>query len=367
VRGLVLEGGGAKGAFQIGAVRALYEHGYTFDGVAGTSIGAINGAIIVSKGWEACVELWSNISISQIIEADEVQFAKFFEGKMDMSAFRYFAKLFLSVAFRRGFKNKMLPLLQTAIKESDVRASKMDFGLQAFSLSDREPIECFIEDIPEGELHDYLLATAYFPAFRFERIKGKLFIDGGLYDNLPINLLVRRGYTEIIAIRTMSRMPRARVVDKTVKVHLIQPSEPLGRVYAFNQTSIQQNIKLGYYDAKRFIHGYLGKKYYIENISDTEFAEFFSTVYNKEAISQILKVNDKVKKTLFSYLKDSLGLDYSAKRGAIFIAFLEYIAAAKLEKFKVYTLKEFYNAVRNTTSTQPRGKLGRIFQALLKV
>ena len=43
MRGLVLEGGGAKGSFHIGVLKALFESGYTFDGVAGTSIGAING------------------------------------------------------------------------------------------------------------------------------------------------------------------------------------------------------------------------------------------------------------------------------------------------------------------------------------
>ena len=49
-KGLVLEGGGAKGAFQCGAIKALYDNGYTFDGVAGTSIGAINAAILAQDG-----------------------------------------------------------------------------------------------------------------------------------------------------------------------------------------------------------------------------------------------------------------------------------------------------------------------------
>ena len=42
--GLVLEGGGAKGAYHIGAYRALSELGIQIDGVVGTSIGAINAA-----------------------------------------------------------------------------------------------------------------------------------------------------------------------------------------------------------------------------------------------------------------------------------------------------------------------------------
>ena len=55
---LVLEGGGAKGAYQIGAYMALKEKGFEFDHVVGTSIGAINGAVIaqgdVEKGIYFC-------------------------------------------------------------------------------------------------------------------------------------------------------------------------------------------------------------------------------------------------------------------------------------------------------------------------
>ena len=47
MKGLVLEGGGTKGAYQLGAYKALKELGVEFDGVVGTSIGALNAAFIV--------------------------------------------------------------------------------------------------------------------------------------------------------------------------------------------------------------------------------------------------------------------------------------------------------------------------------
>lgn len=47
--GLVLEGGGVKGAYQIGALMAIRELMVEFDGVVGTSIGAINGAIYLER------------------------------------------------------------------------------------------------------------------------------------------------------------------------------------------------------------------------------------------------------------------------------------------------------------------------------
>ncbi len=49
MKGLVLEGGGTKGAYQIGAYKALRELGIEFQGVTGTSIGALNGAFIIQN------------------------------------------------------------------------------------------------------------------------------------------------------------------------------------------------------------------------------------------------------------------------------------------------------------------------------
>ena len=56
--GLVLEGGGVKGAYELGALIALIEKGYTFSAITGTSIGALNGAVMASQGIEKLAEYW---------------------------------------------------------------------------------------------------------------------------------------------------------------------------------------------------------------------------------------------------------------------------------------------------------------------
>ena len=65
--GLVLEGGGAKGAYQIGAWRALKEAGVKIKGVAGTSVGALNGALICMDDYENAKKVWENITYSKIM------------------------------------------------------------------------------------------------------------------------------------------------------------------------------------------------------------------------------------------------------------------------------------------------------------
>src|SRR5574344_792418 len=60
MRGLVLQGGGAKGAYQAGAILAFEKKGIKFDGVVGTSIGAINAAFYASDNIKGMISLWKS-------------------------------------------------------------------------------------------------------------------------------------------------------------------------------------------------------------------------------------------------------------------------------------------------------------------
>ena len=61
--GLCLCGGGAKGAYQAGVIKALYDRGINkFNSIAGTSIGAINGYFLFTENVEKLEEIWTNIN-----------------------------------------------------------------------------------------------------------------------------------------------------------------------------------------------------------------------------------------------------------------------------------------------------------------
>ena len=79
--GLVLEGGGAKGAYQIGAWKALREAGVKLKGIAGTSVGALNGALICMGDLEKAERLWENISYSKIMSVDDEVMGEIFKHK----------------------------------------------------------------------------------------------------------------------------------------------------------------------------------------------------------------------------------------------------------------------------------------------
>lgn len=66
LRGLVLEGGGAKGAWKFGLLKAFAKGGLRFDVVSGTSVCALNGAIWCWESIEASETLWNNISPTKL-------------------------------------------------------------------------------------------------------------------------------------------------------------------------------------------------------------------------------------------------------------------------------------------------------------
>ena len=65
-RALVLEGGGAKGAYSFGALLAFKEMGITFDAVGGSSVGALNAVLWSSNCLEAGQSIWESISFDSV-------------------------------------------------------------------------------------------------------------------------------------------------------------------------------------------------------------------------------------------------------------------------------------------------------------
>ena len=65
---LVLAGGGSKGAYQAGCIKALIELGYNFNIVTVTSVGALNALLVVQKDYEALYKLWDEIKISYLLK-----------------------------------------------------------------------------------------------------------------------------------------------------------------------------------------------------------------------------------------------------------------------------------------------------------
>ena len=68
---IALEGGGAKGAYEIGAWKALEEAGIKYNAVSGTSVGALNGAMMAMRDLPRAAAAWNDMRLSKVIELDK--------------------------------------------------------------------------------------------------------------------------------------------------------------------------------------------------------------------------------------------------------------------------------------------------------
>lgn len=339
--GLALEGGGAKGAFHMGAVKAYFDEGYHFDGITGTSIGALNGAIIAQGDFEIGYQWWQRMDTSFLFDIDQIHIQNFLNRKIDKDVLFYLFSKIKDIVENRGLDTKKIrETLDNIVVEEKLRASKIDFGLVTVSVSDLKPLELYKEDIPYGKLVDYLMASANFPAFKIEPIEGKFYIDGGFYDNCPINLLIRKGYKEVIAIRTLGIGLTRKLEDADVKVTNIIPSEDLGMVLNFDQNLIQTNLKMGYFDAMRVIKGLKGRRYYIEPVdNDLIFNSLLSmsedAIYEMGRIMHLPQMEPRrlLLEQVFPTLSRMLGFSTISTYQDILLGILEYMAVEFIKFF----------------------------------
>lgn len=354
--GLVLEGGGAKGAYHIGAYKAIKDMNIEIGGVAGTSVGALNGAAIAQDDFEKAYELWYNMCYSKVMNADDIEMKKLKKGKLTKEDIKSLSERIKGVINEKGIDvTPLKDLLFELIDEDKIRNSGKDFGIVTVSLTDLKPLELYIEDIPEGKLVEYLLASAYFPAFKKEKINGKMYIDGGIYNNLPINLLSNKGYKDIIAIRTHGPGRLKKNDNSGLNIIYISPNDDLGKTLDFDGEVARKNLKLGYYDGLKALKGLKGYKYYIESKKDEDYFIdiFLNTEENKIIeIGEILGIGDiPYRRALFEHIipriSDVLGLKKENTYEEIVISFLEELAIIyNIERFKVYHYDDFLNIVK---------------------
>lgn len=248
--GLILAGGGAKGAYQMGAWQAMREMHINFCAIAGVSIGAINGALIASADYKNALSLWNNVTIDKGIKIESE-----LKDPENLFSFRNYAALFKEFVKNGGIDaSPTKDYLSQYIDEEKVRESEIPFGLVTYQLSQLRPLELFIDDIPEGELIDYLLASAKFPGVSNIGPEGEWFLDGGAYDNAPISMLKKRGINRLIVVDISSIKGIAHQSDfSCANIIYIRPYdvEDLGASFDFDDEIIEKRIKFGYFDTKK--------------------------------------------------------------------------------------------------------------------
>ena len=130
--GLALEGGGAKGAYEIGAYRALTELGYRFDVICGVSIGAINAALLAQGDCERAAEFWETMSNDDLFSEKDRGFLEVINRQVNLNTLSAL-KANIKTALENGGIDLILRLTESgAVRDAMALAEKGGFGCTTY-------------------------------------------------------------------------------------------------------------------------------------------------------------------------------------------------------------------------------------------
>ncbi len=311
--GLVLSGGGAKGAYHVGVVKALSELGAQVDAVAGASIGALNGAILASSqslddGAKRLDEVWRLLADTSPLSVDMPNYISFLmSAGLRLNGLGYIEGLVQGVT-RSGLGNylpdwlhklvdtgeqlssssifsdgplhrlmdgyldpdklaKGLPLYVSMFRSRGGLADLLSCVKSELGFADSPPSEFMhIQALSKYEQREALLASAAIPLlFAPRRLNDTLYTDGGqggwakMQGNTPITPLLNAGYETIIvthlsdgSLWSRQDFPKATILE-------IRPESSINRaggardLLGFDASKIPTWILQGYEDTMRCV------------------------------------------------------------------------------------------------------------------
>ena len=176
---LVLPGGGSRGAAEVGLYRAVVELGFRIDFIVSSSIGAVNGALIAAGLTPKELEdRWRALRTKDVI-GSRWQFLRLFTGASSVFSNRSLRQLLQELLPVHSFSELRIPLVIVT--------------------TDLETGETVV--LRAGHLVEAILASTALPGF-FPPIlwQERKLVDGGLSNNVPIDLAVEQGAGRVIGM-----------------------------------------------------------------------------------------------------------------------------------------------------------------------
>ncbi len=198
---LVLQGGGALGAFEFGAARALYEQNVRPDLIAGVSIGAITAVLLARPvkrlGPLGALEaFWKRETVPGFLFPPSLRPYASFWGNPHFFTLRpdFFSWPFMGLFWTHFYETKPLKETLTELVDLDALINPEADPLLLLSATNVSEGQVKYFDSREGGLTlDHVLASGSLPpAFPMTRIDEQCYWDGGLFDNTPLGAVLAR-------------------------------------------------------------------------------------------------------------------------------------------------------------------------------
>lgn len=356
MRAVVLSGGGAKGAYQIGVWKALKKLRIKYDIVTGTSVGAINGIFMVQNDFNKCNKVWNKINMKLLFE-ENIQ-----DSNKKRELIKNYSKNFIK---NNGTKPEGLEkLLEKNINKKRFFNSKINYGLVSYNLTTKKPVIITKKDLTNNNLLDYLIASAScYPAFTPREINNEKLIDGGYYDNLPINLALKLGADEIIAIDLEA--PGIKRNPKTKKeIIYINPNNNLSFFLKFDKQNVQKDKMFGYNDTLKIFKKLEGKRFTFRKKTIDKLIKKYEKKYidniNKQLnTKKIIKILDNI--TLIKKLKTE------ERKQNIFLTITEMLMQElELQEEKIYSEKTLkYTLIQKVLNHKKDNEVLNIYKHII--
>ncbi|CUP27853.1 patatin-like phospholipase family protein [Clostridium disporicum] len=255
--GLVLAGGGARGAYQIGVWKALIELGIDkyIEVVSGTSIGAVNAMLFQQNAYEMAEEFWCNVKKEQLLPIDEkellVKGVLYAIGAKNINFIRkYIPKALKAGTLTREGMNEFVDKMDfDAIKNSKIKGYAT-----CTRLPDLKTEYFYINDNSVEDIKKILWATSAVPMiYDSQEINNAEYLDGGVGDNVPIQPVYGEGCNIIIVVH----LANDSFIDKSLYPNTsfieIIPEDieeyDLKEIMGFDSNVIKQRMFKGHKDA----------------------------------------------------------------------------------------------------------------------
>lgn len=388
-RALVLAGGGSKGAYEVGFVCALKEMGIDYQIVTGTSIGALNGCLLAQEDYEEMVKLWDEMDINTVFAGGFSDDFSFLEIDKMLDQSNLVASFFKKFIKEKGADiTPLKTLIRSLLKEDQLLSSPIDFGLCTVQFPSLKPVLICKEEMEKEYIFDYLISSAScFPAFPVHTFNGQSYIDGGYYDNVPIDLAFDMGADEVIVV-DMKITPTHEHYYNKPRVLYTHPRVDLGGFLDFSREALDRNRRIGYQTAKKAFHQLEGVVYSFHPYDSDIFELFYKEILYLERkmrlsyrndgsatlTTKIQEATDIVTLTLKDYLYIVLDwLGEISQRDASYIYHFEVFTNDLLQDYQKYA-DENFRFVRLGSSedifetfkdVNKKGIVGRIYNQIL--
>ncbi len=230
--GLVLAGGGAKGAAHVGVIKVLEELGVPIDYIAGTSMGSIVGGLYASGLSAAELEVAvKSIDWGDIFNDKPPRQDRDFRRKRDDDN--------VLIRYKLGFKDGSIQFPRGVILGQKLNLALRKLSFRAIGINDFDelsiPFRAVAADIETGEtavLGNGDLVTAMRAsmavsgAFPPVEIDGRLLVDGGLANNVPIDVARGMGADILIVVSFPAQLHTREKLNSAISIARLSGCHP---------------------------------------------------------------------------------------------------------------------------------------------